>query len=285
MHVERCADAAGFLAATLAYRAGEPLRTNVHGTVAAASAARTQACFWWVVRDAGGAVVGAAIRTPPHVLNLGPMPEAAAASLAGEIAAVDDGFPAIVGFGSVPDAFLAAYATTGSRGARRTATTAQRQVLYEAAAVTVPEVAGEPRVATLGELDDVARWYGDFNQEIDGTRHAPNDDDRALLRASVAAGRVRWWWRDGGAVSLAGHAEPVETPSGRVARVGPVFTPRPARGRGYAGALTGRVTQLLLASGARVILFADADNPTSNGVYRRLGYEPLDTLRRVALAP
>jgi len=95
---------------------------------------------------------------------------------------------------------------------------------------------------------------------------------------------VRWWEHDGEVVSMAGHAEPVATPAGTVTRVGPVYTPPPYRRRGYAAAVTGGLTEQLLARGSRVMLFADRANPTSNGVYVRLGYEPLDESVRVTLA-
>lgn len=70
-------------------------------------------------------------------------------------------------------------------------------------------------------------------------------------------------------VSLAGRTELV---AGQV-RVAPVYTPRPLRGRGYAGAVTAAVSEAGLATGAgQVLLFTDASNPTSNALYERLGY-------------
>ena len=44
------------------------------------------------------------------------------------------------------------------------------------------------------------------------------------------------------------------------------------------------MTGELQDGGAEVMLFADEANPTSNGVYRTLGYEVLDTFERVALS-
>jgi predicted GNAT family acetyltransferase len=65
-------------------------------------------------------------------------------------------------------------------------------------------------------------------------------------------------------------------PAAGVVRVGPVYTPPALRGRGYAGAVTGAVTSAAIAAGAReVVLFTDLANPTSNALYRRLGYQPV----------
>ena len=68
MRVDRCFHADEFLAETLEYRDGDPLRTNVLGSVATAAASGELAAvetFWWVVRDDAGRVVGAAMRTAP----------------------------------------------------------------------------------------------------------------------------------------------------------------------------------------------------------------------------
>ncbi|MGF7236729.1 MAG: GNAT family N-acetyltransferase [Frankia sp.] len=57
-------------------------------------------------------------------------------------------------------------------------------------------------------------------------------------------------------------------------RLAPVYTPPAHRRQGYAAAVTAAVSQAALDAGAREVLpFTDLANPTSNGVYRRLGYE------------
>src|SRR6202035_4619384 len=145
MQVVRCASASAFLSATLAYRDAEPLRTNVLGSVATSVAAgdgRYREQFWYLVHDDTGGVVGAAIRTPPHALSLGPMGRAGAEALARAIAPIDDAFPSVAGYEAAVLAFLSAYASMGSRGSARTRGATHRQVLYTAAHVEVPEVAG-----------------------------------------------------------------------------------------------------------------------------------------------
>ena len=60
-------------------------------------------------------------------------------------------------------------------------------------------------------------------------------------------------------------------------RVGPVYTPPGLRGRGYGGAATAAVSQAALGAGAReVVLYTDLANPTSNALYQRLGYRPVE---------
>jgi predicted GNAT family acetyltransferase len=56
-----------------------------------------------------------------------------------------------------------------------------------------------------------------------------------------------------------------------------VYTPREHRAKGYAAAATTAVTRAALDAGAAdVVLFTDLDNPTSNALYRRLGYTPIE---------
>lgn len=82
-------------------------------------------------------------------------------------------------------------------------------------------------------------------------------------------------------MSLAGFGNP--TPNG--IRVGPVFTPPALRGRGYASALVGQMTAMLLNRGLRFcFLFTDLANPTSNNIYQRVGYEPVSDVDEYAFA-
>ncbi len=70
-------------------------------------------------------------------------------------------------------------------------------------------------------------------------------------------------------VALAGHSVVV----GGMARIGPVFVPEPLRGRHYGSAVTAAAVESAQAAGATdIVLFTDADHPTSNSVYRRLGF-------------
>ena len=60
-------------------------------------------------------------------------------------------------------------------------------------------------------------------------------------------------------------------------RVSPVYTPPERRRQGFAGAVTAAVSQAALDAGAEhVVLFTDLANPTSNALYQRLGYRPVE---------
>jgi predicted GNAT family acetyltransferase len=77
-------------------------------------------------------------------------------------------------------------------------------------------------------------------------------------------------WDDGAPVSMCGISGP--TPHG--IRIGPVYTPPPSRGRGYASNLVAAASQRALDAGRRsVFLLTDLANPTSNDIYESIGYE------------
>jgi GNAT superfamily N-acetyltransferase len=80
----------------------------------------------------------------------------------------------------------------------------------------------------------------------------------------------------GGRHGASPHA-PCTRAVGRMVRIGPVCTPPPLRGRGYAGGATAAVSQAALDTGAtQVVLYTDLANPTSNALYERLGYRPVE---------
>ena len=78
-----------------------------------------------------------------------------------------------------------------------------------------------------------------------------------------------WKSADGQLVSIA--AKNRETRNG--ATISLVYTPPEHRRRGYAGRLVASLSQHLLDGGKTLCnLYTDLSNPTSNGVYQRIGY-------------
>jgi predicted GNAT family acetyltransferase len=100
-------------------------------------------------------------------------------------------------------------------------------------------------------------------------------DDVARVRRNAIQrferGQVRIW-DDDGAVAFAGYGDVAAA----TARIAPVYTSPRFRGRGYASAMVGELSRELLAAGKRAILLsADVANPTSNSIYRRIGFRPV----------
>lgn len=261
MRARRLGSAEEFLEATATVRAADPVRTNVLGSVATgvAQGRRYEREQWWVVEDGAGEVVGAALRTAPYKLLLGPMAPEAADALADDVVALGEVPPGLVGPTPV--------ARRVAEGAGWTTSIAtQERILVLEALVPPVGVPGSVRPASDVDLDLGAAWMEQF--AIDAGTFLP--DPRASFEARLAGNR--FWVVDGEPVSFAGHAPLVEAGGVVVARVGPVYTPAEHRRRGYGAAVTAAVTAELLEVADVVMLFTDAANPTSNGVYERLGY-------------
>ncbi|MBP2708319.1 GNAT family N-acetyltransferase [Microbispora sp. RL4-1S] len=97
-------------------------------------------------------------------------------------------------------------------------------------------------------------------------------DPAPVVSARVNRDELVWWEDDGRPVAFAC----VSTPISGMSRIGPVYTPPPLRGRGYAGAATHAATRKALDEGAdEVLLITDLSNPVSNSLYQRLGYRPV----------
>jgi len=221
---------------------------------------------WWQGPD--GEVSGAFLHTPPYQVALTSVPAPAAAALAQALAA--RGRP-LKGVNSDPvgaEAFARAWhEQTGD-----VIDLHMRSRLYELGGLRWPDPrpSGQGRVAGQADRSLLIAWSEAFHQEVQSAGReslVSMVDDRLSYRGLTL-------WEDAGQpMSMAGLTRPA---AGQV-RVGPVYTPPGLRGKGYAGALTCVVSQAARDAGAgRVLLFTDLANPTSNALYQRLGYEPVE---------
>lgn len=114
------------------------------------------------------------------------------------------------------------------------------------------------------EFSVAATWEQAFSAEFD----APGSPFDFVRFAKML--KNTWCWRvDGQAVAMARTTRPVLD---SLAIAG-VYTPPEHRRHGYASDLVGTLSQHLRQSGVRLrLLNTDASNPTSNAIYRRLGY-------------
>ncbi|MFF0015851.1 GNAT family N-acetyltransferase [Streptomyces sp. NPDC005374] len=217
-----------------------------------------------------GEVTAAYFRTPPQRLCVTALTAARADSLAAHLAALGHALPGV----SAEADTAAGFAEAWRRRTGGEPVPFQRQRLYRLDTLTPPRPVppGRPRLAEEGDRGLLVRWFGEFVRDIGENE---NDSARAgsWTDARLAYGGVTLWeGPDGTPVSMAGLTPSV---AGQI-RVAPVYTPAPLRGRGYAGAATAEVSRLARERGAdEVLLFTDLANPTSNGLYQRIGYRPV----------
>ena len=268
------ADTAGFLAAAGDFLRADPARNTVMLSVTEdlllKAAAPGETLFGWWQPD-GDQVRAAFIHTPDYPLLLSRVSGPAAAALARDLTA-DSGtgrrIPGVNAGQEAADAFAAAWRDrTGD-----TVAVYRRMRLFRLGELIPPRPwpEGTARLAAGTERDLLARWFGAFAREVGDP---PGQDHGTAAAGRLAYGGITVWEAGGVPVSVVGRTRAV---AGMV-RVGPVYTPPELRGRGYAGAATAAVSQAALDAGLReVVLYTDLANPTSNALYQRLGYCPVE---------
>jgi GNAT superfamily N-acetyltransferase len=280
MKVELIESVDEFITTTAEFRATDPLRTNVIGSVSLSVADGDRsydAYYWWVVRGDEGGVVGIAMRTSPYNMIVSTMPSDAARLLGESLGRHDDAVPGIIGPDDVVEAVSASYAESKSLGSTRGTFEQRRDLLYELEELVTPEVEGLGRPAREDETETLAQMYVAFADEAT-IPPITIDDARAMAARHLTHQSLFCWEVGGHVVSMAGHAPLVTTGESVIGRVGPVYTPPHYRRHGYGSALTAHVSRHLLEKGARVMLFTDAANPTSNAIYRVIGYRLIDQM-------
>ena len=228
----------------------------------------------WVVVD-DGLPIAAAARTVPYNLILAvTRSEEAVELLAGEIGDI----PGVVGCRPGADDFVAARAESYRLK--------MSQGVFQLEAVTFPNLGeGVSRPARSDEMDELADLWVAFEEEAMGhVEDAKRTRDNLRLRIEMQSPRHGAWVHELGdrVVSISGHSGP--TPNG--IRIGPVYTPPAQRGRGYASQLVATQSQWLLDNGHRYcFLFTDLANPTSNSIYKRIGYRQIAESAHYELSP
>ena len=218
----------------------------------------------FVTVEVSGEVVGCAFRTPPHKLGVTRMPHAAVPPLVEAVAVLYDRIPAVLGPRDVAEPVAATWAARRGVGWRP----GMRQRIYRLDEVTAAgAVAGTLQEASSGDLDLALEWGKGFASDVG----AQFRSRRESVERWIARGEL-YFWVDGDRVSMT--VAQGRTPRG--VRVGFVYTPLELRGRGYASACVAAVSQRMLDAGLSFcVLYTDLSNPTSNNIYRRIGYRPV----------
>ena len=140
----------------------------------------------------------------------------------------------------------------------------------------IEKASGYCRPLQENDLYYVPYWERAFSEECNiVVNNIPTYYERAKSRIEK---EVYYIWEDGHPVSQAVHGR--STPNGAV--VNGVYTPPYYRGRGYASSVVAELSQILLDRGNKFCcLFADAENPISCGIYRKIGYYDICILSEI----
>src|SRR5579859_1276547 len=174
-----------------------------------------------VVADQG-AVVAAALMTPPHALAVSLASPPAVSLIAADLASDHPTLSGVVSQVEVSAAFVTEWQRLRGQPARRT--TAIR--MYQLTRLRpVRGVAGRLRPATPADRDLLVAWIGVFMRETHG-----DASDSALMAARwlESPTRTMYLWENGGPVCMAG----VNGPTEHGIRISSVYTPLEQRRRG-----------------------------------------------------
>jgi predicted GNAT family acetyltransferase len=211
------------------------------------------------------------------------MPHDAARLLGEHVGRFDDALPGLTAPNDLIDAFLSGYVASKSPGSARVLAEQRRDLLYELQELVEPVAEGYGRPVRSEETEALARMLMAFADEatVPSLTFA---EARDLTARKIKDESLFCWDVEGVVVAVAGHAPIVTTGSIVLGRVGPVYTPPASRRRGYGSSVTAHVSRHLIEKGARVMLFTDAANPTSNAIYQEIGYRVVDELVEMRFA-
>lgn len=222
----------------------------------------------WILTVDGNDVVGVAMLNSPYNLFTSRQPAAACALLAETLHGVGCTLPGVTGEVTTCEAIV-------GRWCELTGCSAELQIAHQVyglaslATLAVPHgVSGTARLAAERDRTLLAGWLDAFHAEA--LPHDPVLDNEQVVDQRTAAEEIWLWENDAHPVAMTACSQP----AAGVARIGPVYTPPRERGHGYAAAATAAAARAAFERGAdALMLYADRANPTSNGIYQRLGFQ------------
>jgi predicted GNAT family acetyltransferase len=240
--------------------ARDPVLSNVVLTLLHTRVAHPEPGRYWVA-STDATVTGVVFQSPTDFFaTVTPMDNDSVSAAVDAIATAGVVLPGVSGDATTTARFAGAWTERTKSAAKP----ALGQRIYEVTKVVSPRpTRGALRCADAADRETLVRWLVAFGEEVGELA----GDAAAIIDRRLVA-RTLWVWDDGDVVAMAGRTDPVAG----VVRIGPVYTPPDARGRGYASALVGATSADALDAGRRCILYTDLENPTSNSIYRALGY-------------
>ncbi len=215
--------------------------------------------MYWATIEDEGSIVGCCYRTPPYLVGVTGLPEAAIPPLVADLAETYD---KISGFsGPEEPATALTKAWTALRGGSSRVTGRQR-LLALPAELPPREAPGVLRLASRTDTGLAQSWGAALSLDSRGTPF-----DGAFCARLASAKRLYFWVDDQPRCMLGVLRE-----SPRFAAVGLVYTPATYRGKGYATIAMTALQRLLVERGLeRSYLYVDPANDAGKALGERLG--------------
>ena len=260
IRVQHFENAAAFFAAAGEFLLARPVHHNLILSIVDARLNQTESGHYWVAFR-GHEAVGVALQSPlTFPATLVPMEPDITAAIVDAIADAGILLPGVNGDAATAAAFAGQWTERSKSGAVPT----QGQRLYELVELNqLPPVEGSLKQADPSHRDLALEWLRAFLAET----QTPDNGAERLIDTSLASGLL-WFWQTDNPVSMAIRRKPIQG----VVRVSAVYTPPENRKHGYAAACVHAVSKALIETGYRCVLYTDLGNPTSNSIYRQIGY-------------
>lgn len=267
MKVVKHANAAAFLARAKVWLERAEAENNLILGIAAffeSQSGRSNVSPYFLTVEENAMIVGVALMTPPRRLLLTRMPDEAVTMLADFMRA--EQVPGVLG--PTSEARLFADHWTKRTGQLRRPKMRERIHICSTVNLTNP-APGRLRPATKEDQPLLSEWCKQFC--ID----AQIADETVYFQTRLPykiADQSLFVWDSDEIVSMAG----LERNTAHGIAISWVYTPMQLRNKGYATSCVAALTQRMLDSGKHFCcLYADLSNPTSNGIYRKIGYQPV----------
>lgn len=215
-----------------------------------------------------GRTISAIVQTPPMNLVLTYCPKEILPLLAEELFRRGVRFPGVVGPAEESELF----ARIWSDRTGLSLSLGMGQKIYQLRKVIFPAVSeGHFAVAVPADADLIEKWTLAFTEEsLPASDNRSPDFWKAYARRAADQGTAHFWRVGDRTVAMA-H---VSRKTAKGVSINGVYTPPEFRRKGYASSLVAHLSQKMLDSGKQFcVLYTDLANPTSNRIYRQVGFE------------
>lgn len=212
-------------------------------------------------------LIASALMTPPNnlIIHCEHIDDNALKIIARDIIERKIGLPGVIGISSAAEAFAHMWSFENICTSEITMNMGVFSLNHIAMPDNMPE--GELLPGQRDDVEIITKWILAYEEEA---LHRESDSDiRSRVERMIERKILYIWKENDKPKSMAIRTRKIvngETISG-------VYTPPPLRNRGYASAAVACLSRIILDSNnSYVCLFTDLSNPTSNSIYRNIGY-------------
>jgi uncharacterized protein len=211
-------------------------------------------------------IIAVAIKTPPFPLLLSKTQDFQAVELfVRDLYSLDESLPGVNSFTREGQSFAETWQIIANQSYQ---VEMEMRIHSLDKVLPIAQSIGHLRPATESDRDLLVQWCEAFGIEAASSADRFNEHfvDNYLQQKNF------YIWQNQVPVSMA--CAKVSTPNG--ALIGPVYTPPEYRQKGYASSCVATLSKTLLDQGYKYcFLFTNLANPTSNHIYREIGYQPV----------